>query len=168
MKILVLSRIDDDSLEALHREHASPPQSERAQALCPHWRQTVRSSSFGAASRSPGSFGLRSESALDRPAGSGLDDLDLTDARRRGIGLVKIPGPSAQSVAELTFGLMLDLARKISLADRFVRRAHWPKRELLGQLLYGKTVGIAGAANIGSRVGELAAAWGLRAVGSTV
>ncbi len=78
---------------------------------------------------------------------------------------MKIPGPSAQSVAELTFGLMLDLARKISLADRFVRRAHWPKRELLGQPLCGKTVGIAGAGNIGSRVGELAVAWGLKAVG---
>jgi D-3-phosphoglycerate dehydrogenase len=98
-------------------------------------------------------------------AGSGLDNVDVGHARRRGIRLVRIPGPSARVVAEFTFGLLLDLARNVSLADRLLRQGHWPKNELLGRLLREKTLGIVGAGNIGSCVGELAAAWGMNPIG---
>jgi phosphoglycerate dehydrogenase-like enzyme len=98
-------------------------------------------------------------------AGSGLDNVDVEHARRRGIRLVRIPGPSARVVAEFTFALMLDLARNVSLADRLLRQGHWPKNALLGTLLRGKTLGIVGAGNIGSQVGELAAAWSMNSIG---
>jgi phosphoglycerate dehydrogenase-like enzyme len=166
MKILVLSPIDDDSLEALHREHDVASAIGAGSSSLPSLAADREVFVFRSGVKiSEELLGSAPSLRLIVRAGSGLDNLDLTDARRRGIRLVKIPGPSAQSVAELTFGLMLDLARKISLADRLVRQAHWPKRELLGQLLFEKTVGIAGAGNIGSRVGELAVAWGLKAVG---
>ena len=98
-------------------------------------------------------------------AGSGLDNVDVDYARQRGLRLVRIPGSSAQVVAEFTFALMLDLARNVSLADRQLRKGHWPKAQLLGRLLTGKTLGVVGTGNIGSRVGEMGAAWGMRVIG---
>ena len=98
-------------------------------------------------------------------AGSGLDNLDIDYVHRRGLKLVRIPGPGAQAVAELTFGLILALARQIPEADRLLRIGHWAKHELPGYLLSGKVLGIIGTGNIGSRVGELGAAWGLLVLG---
>ncbi len=98
-------------------------------------------------------------------AGSGLDNIDLEYARNRGLELIRIPGPGAQSVAELAFGLMLNLARQVVLADRLLRQGRWAKHELTGYLLTGKRLGIIGTGNIGSRVGWLGAAWGMDVIG---
>lgn len=100
-------------------------------------------------------------------AGSGIDNIDLAATRRRGIRVVRVPGPSAQAVAELTFALMLALMRRVALADRSMRQGRWPKHQLGGHLLRGKTLGIIGAGSIGRRVGELGAAWRMRVVGCT-
>lgn len=166
MKILVLSPIDDRSIAALNRKHdvaSAVGGGESALAKLAEDREVfVFRSGVEISARL---MELAPNLRLIVRAGSGFDNVDLEDARRRGIHLMNIPGPSAQSVAELTFGLMLDLARKISLADRLVRQAHWPKQQLLGRLLFGKTVGIVGVGNIGSRVGELASAWGMKAIG---
>jgi phosphoglycerate dehydrogenase-like enzyme len=51
------------------------------------------------------------------------------------------------------------------VADRLLRQGRWAKHELHGRLLRGKVLGIVGCGNIGSRVGELAAAWGMRPIG---
>src|SRR4051812_44029944 len=98
-------------------------------------------------------------------AGSGLDNIDVARARERDVRILRVPGSSAQPVAELTFGLLLSLARKVALADRLLRDGHWPKPQLGGPLLAGQTLGIVGAGRIGSRVGEMGAAWGMRAIG---
>jgi D-3-phosphoglycerate dehydrogenase len=98
-------------------------------------------------------------------AGSGLDNLDVATVRDRGIQLVRIPGPGAQAVAELTIGLMIALARSIVLADRHLRSAHWAKSELVGYNLRGKRLGIVGLGSIGSRVAALGSAWGMHPIG---
>lgn len=98
-------------------------------------------------------------------AGSGLDNVDLESALRQHVPVVRVPGSSAQPVAELTFALMLSLARNVTLADRLLRQGHWPKPELGGPLLAGRTLGVVGAGNIGSRVGRLGAAWGMEVLG---
>jgi D-3-phosphoglycerate dehydrogenase len=98
-------------------------------------------------------------------AGSGLDNVDVDAATRRGVEVVRVPGSSAQPVAEFTFALLLSLVRKVSLADRQLRHGHWPKAQLGGPLLTGKTLGIVGAGRIGSRVGSMGAAWGMRVLG---
>ena len=102
------------------------------------------------------------------PRAAGPGRLRAGQHRRRprpaaGIRVVRVPGSSAQPVAELTFGLLLALVRKVALADRLLREGHWPKAQLGGPLLAGKTLGIVGAGRIGSRVGEMGAAWGMRA-----
>lgn len=98
-------------------------------------------------------------------AGSGFDNIDLDAVRERGIRLVRIPGPSSQAVAELTMGLLLATARNIAIADRAVRDGHWPKKDLGGSLLAGKTLGVVGAGNIGARVGMLGRGLGMDVVG---
>lgn len=99
-------------------------------------------------------------------AGSGLDNIDLDFARRHDVRVVRIPGMSAPPVAEFTFALLLALARKVALADRLLRDGLWPKSQLGGALLHGKTLGIIGAGNIGGLVGQMGAAWGMRVLGS--
>lgn len=98
-------------------------------------------------------------------AGSGLDNIDLDAARARGIQVIRIAGMSASPVAELTFALLLSLARKVTLADRLIRQGKWPKAQLSGPLLRGKTLGVVGAGNIGGLVGQMGHAWGMRVVG---
>lgn len=98
-------------------------------------------------------------------AGSGLDNVDLDHVRDSGLRLLRVAGMSAEPVAELTFGLMLAVARKVALADRLLRQGRWPKAELGGPLLRGRTLGIVGAGNIGGRVADLGLAWGMRVLG---
>ncbi len=98
-------------------------------------------------------------------AGSGIDNLDVEYARRRGLKLTRIPGPGAQAVAEMSFTFMLALSRNLLRADRLTRQGRWAKYELGGYLLKGKILGIVGTGNIGSRVGQMGAAWGMRVIG---
>lgn len=95
-------------------------------------------------------------------AGSGVDNLDLDYINQQGLRLVRIPGPGAKAVAEMTFAMMLALSRSLMEADRLTRQGHWAKNELTGYLLTGKTLGVIGAGNIGSLVGRMGVAWGMR------
>ena len=98
-------------------------------------------------------------------AGSGLDNIDVDAARARGIAVVRIAGMSAAPVAELTFALLLSLARKVTLADRLIRVGRWPKQQLSGPLIRGRTLGVVGAGNIGGLVGQMGYAWGMHVLG---
>jgi phosphoglycerate dehydrogenase-like enzyme len=98
-------------------------------------------------------------------AGSGLDNLDLEYVNERGLHLERIEAPGAKAVAELSFCLMLSLARQLRIADESLREGRWVKHEIEGHLLHGKTLGIYGCGNIGSRVGRMAAAWGMHVLG---
>jgi phosphoglycerate dehydrogenase-like enzyme len=98
-------------------------------------------------------------------AGSGLDNLDVEYVQRQAIELVRIPEPGAQAVAELAFGLMLNLARQIQFNDGELRKGHWTKQTTTGYVLRDKVLGIVGAGNIGSRVGQMGTAWGMQAIG---
>lgn len=103
--------------------------------------------------------------ALIIRAGSGLDNLDVDYVMRNDIELLRIPGPGARAVAEMTFTLMLSLARQLLFADSQWRSGHWVKHKVEGHLLLGKTLGIIGAGNIGSVVGEMGALWGMNVLG---
>lgn len=98
-------------------------------------------------------------------AGSGIDNIDLDYVLQNNIRLVRIPGPGAKAVAEMAFALMLNLARNVRTADELLRQGHWAKHHMTGYLLTGKVLGIVGAGNIGTRVGQLGAAWGMTVLG---
>ncbi len=99
-------------------------------------------------------------------AGVGVDNIDVEVATRRGIVVMNAPGASAVSVAELTLGLMLAMARHISRADQGTRAGKWDKKSLQGTELSGKTIGIIGLGRIGTETALRARAFGMKLVGS--
>lgn len=166
MKILIVSTIDPTARATLERQHdvtyaIDAPEEVLRESLRDREILIFRSGVDVTARVMANAPRLR----LLIRAGSGFDNVDLEYARAHGIRFERIPGPGAQAVAELTFGLMLALARRILEADRLLRKGQWPKHKLAGDLLRGKTLGIIGAGNIGSRVGQMGAAWGMRPLG---
>jgi D-3-phosphoglycerate dehydrogenase len=165
MRILIASQIAPDALATLQARHdvrtaIGASEADLAAAAVDREAIVFRSG----VSIGPGVLAAPDLRLLVR-AGSGLDNLDLGTVRERGIELVRIPGPGAQAVAELTFGLMLALARSIVLADHHLRNAHWVKSELVGYNLRGKRLGVVGLGSIGTRVATLGLAWGMRPIG---
>ncbi|MDX1437354.1 MAG: hydroxyacid dehydrogenase [Anaerolineales bacterium] len=94
-------------------------------------------------------------------AGVGVDNIDLAAAQSRGIAVVNAPTSTTLAVAEHTFALMLSLARSVPKADTALKAGGWPKKDLVGVELHGKTLGIIGAGRIGSEVATRAAAFGM-------
>ncbi|HEC88408.1 MAG TPA: hydroxyacid dehydrogenase, partial [Thermoplasmata archaeon] len=88
-------------------------------------------------------------------AGIGVDNIDVKTASEKGIYVVNSPGGSTRSVAELTVGHMLCLARHIPYADRSIREGKWEKKKLKGIELSGKKLGIIGFGRIGKEVCKL-------------
>ena len=95
-------------------------------------------------------------------AGSGIDNIDIKAAEERGITVLNTPEAPADSVAELTIGLMIALARKIVLADSSMKQERWIKKELKGLLLKDRKLGLIGLGNIGLRVARIAKAMGMK------
>lgn len=92
--------------------------------------------------------------------GVGVDQVDLEAARERGIVVTNTPGANAVSVAELTIGLMLSLARNIPAATAGTRAGEWPRTR--GTTLEGKVVGLLGLGAIGRQVARRLAAFDCR------
>lgn len=86
--------------------------------------------------------------------------IDMDAATKRGI-LVSL-APGGNSTTELTFGLMLDVMRRISQSDRSMRNGDWPL--VLGYVLKGKTLGILGLGKIGTEVAAIARAFGMKVI----
>lgn len=92
-------------------------------------------------------------------AGVGLDNIDVKAASERGIKVLSTPQAPSISVAELVLGLIISMLREIPRADAALKRGHWLKKELNGQELRGKTLGIAGFGRIGREVAKRARAF---------
>ncbi len=93
----------------------------------------------------------------------GYDNIDVECATRLGIYVTNTPGVLTEATAELTWALILSLARRIVEADHFVRWGEWYRLKtgwhplmMLGVELKGKTLGVIGLGRIGSRVAEIA------------
>jgi len=98
-------------------------------------------------------------------AGAGLDNIDVAAAKERGIEVMNVPGANSIAVAELVFGLLLSLYRKLPEADASLRRGEWLKSKLMGRELRGKTIGIVGMGKIGRAVAQRALAFEMRCLG---
>lgn len=95
-------------------------------------------------------------------AGIGVDNIDLDAASEREIRVVNTPGATTISVAEVTLGAILSLARWIHTADASVRGGMWDRSSFQGFEIRGKLLGIVGYGRIGREVGKLAQAVGMR------
>ena len=97
-------------------------------------------------------------------AGVGVDNNDLDAAKKHNITVVNAPMSTSLAVAELTFGLLLAVAREVPRADAGMKQDKWLKKELKGVELSGKTLGVIGYGRIGVEVGKRAAAFGMNVI----
>ncbi len=89
-------------------------------------------------------------------AGSGLDNVDIDAATKRGIVVMNTPGGNTVTTAEHSFALMVSMARKIPQACASTKAGKWEKKKFMGIELFNKTLGIIGVGQIGSHVAKLA------------
>lgn len=95
--------------------------------------------------------------------GAGLDTVDIEACTKAGVAVVNQSGANAQSVAELAFGLLLSVARKIPASDRLLRTERGFSREsLMGTEVSGLTLGLIGIGNTGSRSATIARGFGMK------
>lgn len=89
-------------------------------------------------------------------AGSGLDNVDLQAASRRGIVVMNTPGGNTVTTAEHAMAMICAMTRRIPQATASVKGGKWEKERFMGVELYHKTLGIVGIGQIGGYLAKLA------------
>lgn len=97
-------------------------------------------------------------------AGTGVDNIDLEAATRRGIVVVNAPTSNTVAVAEHTLALMLCLARHIPQANASVHAGRWEKKGLMGTELRDKVLGLLGLGHVGTAVAQRARGLEMRVI----
>lgn len=95
-------------------------------------------------------------------AGVGVDNVDVEAATERGVVVMNTPGGNTISTAELTFSMLMALARRIPQAHASMKAGEWNRKSFQGTELHGKVLGILGLGRIGSEVARRAIAFGMR------
>ena len=85
-------------------------------------------------------------------AGVGVDNIDIPIATEKGIIVMNTPDVNTVSAAEHTIGIMLSLARNISIGSQRLNAGNWDRNNLIGTELRNKTIGIVGLGKIGREV----------------
>jgi D-3-phosphoglycerate dehydrogenase len=89
-------------------------------------------------------------------AGIGVDNVDIPAATSAGIVVMNTPFGNSITTAEHAIAMMFALARQLPQADLSTQAGKWEKNRFMGVELYGKTLGLIGAGNIGSIVADRA------------
>ena len=95
-------------------------------------------------------------------AGVGVDNVDVDAATQRGIVVMNTPSGNTISTAELTFSMLLALARKIPQAHASMKAGEWNRKIFQGTELYNKSLGVLGMGRIGTEVAKRAMAFGMQ------
>jgi D-3-phosphoglycerate dehydrogenase len=95
-------------------------------------------------------------------AGVGVDNIDVEAATQSGVVVMNTPGGNTVTTAELSFAMLLNLARKIPQAHATMLAGKWDRKQFQGTELFGKTLGVLGMGRIGSEVAKRALAFGMR------
>lgn len=98
--------------------------------------------------------------------GVGVDSVDLKTAKAKGVRVTNTPDVLTTGVAELALAILLDVARKITWNDRYLRDGRWPKEgdPPLSNSLSGRTLGILGMGRIGQAIADRARAFGMEII----
>jgi len=97
-------------------------------------------------------------------AGVGVDNVDIEAATQHGTVVMNTPGGNTVTTAELTFTMLLSLARKVPQAHATMVGGKWDRKLFQGVELAGKTLGVLGMGRIGTEVAKRAIAFGMRVV----
>jgi D-3-phosphoglycerate dehydrogenase len=95
-------------------------------------------------------------------AGVGVDNVDVEAATQHGVVVMNTPSGNTISTAELTFSMLMALARYIPQAHMTMKAGKWDRKQFQGVELYNKTLGILGMGRIGGEVARRAIAFGMR------
>ncbi|MEZ5666651.1 MAG: hydroxyacid dehydrogenase [Alphaproteobacteria bacterium] len=96
--------------------------------------------------------------------GVGLDNIDTELCAAGGIKVVPATGANAISVAELAIGAMLVLMRGTYHVSDRLRAGEWPRLELMGREIFGKTLGLVGFGHVAMALAERARGMGLAVI----
>ena len=97
----------------------------------------------------------------------GYDNIDIATAKKHGIVVTNTPEVLTESVAELTWGLILNVTRRVVEGDRLIQSGVWKGWALdfmLGMELFGKQLGVVGSGRIGRAVAARASVFGMKVV----
>lgn len=95
-------------------------------------------------------------------AGVGVDNVDVEAATERGVVVMNTPAGNTISTAELTFSMLLALARRIPQAHASMKAGEWNRKAFSGTEVHGKVLGVLGMGRIGTEVARRARAFGMR------
>src|SRR5512141_1279991 len=98
-------------------------------------------------------------------AGVGVDNVDVDAATEHGVVVMNTPGGNTVSTAELSFAMILSLARKVPQAYSSMTAGKWDRKQFQGAELFGKTLGVLGLGRIGTEVAKRALAFGMKVLG---
>ena len=169
MRVLVADKFEDSGLEGLRSLGCEVFYEPKLEGESLGWRLrdtgadvlVVRSTKVTAAEMEQG----RSLSLVVR-AGAGVNTIDLAAASARAVAVSNCPGKNAVAVAELAWGLILALDRRIPEQTADLKAGLWNKAEYgKARGLAGRTLGVAGFGAIGREVAARALAFGMRVVG---
>ena len=88
-------------------------------------------------------------------AGAGVDNIDVTTAKKNNMIVMNTPGGNSNATAEHAFALIMSVLRKIPFANQTTHKAQWEKKNIKGTELSKKTLGIVGFGNVGVRLSYL-------------
>lgn len=167
-RVLVCGNLAEDGLSILRQTpnialDVKPElkEDELAELIAPYHALIVRSDTRPTAKVIAAADNLK---VIGR-AGTGVDNIDVEAATKRGIVVMNTPGGNSVTTAEHTFALLMATARHIAQGTMSLKQGRWERKKLVGVELSGKTLGIVGIGRIGSLVAQRAAAFGMHTVG---
>jgi len=95
-------------------------------------------------------------------AGVGVDNVDVDAATEHGVVVMNTPGGNTISTAELSFAMLLSLARTVPQAYASMTAGNWDRKQFQGLELSGKTLGVLGLGRIGTEVAKRAVIFGMK------
>ncbi|KAM9343785.1 D-3-phosphoglycerate dehydrogenase [Pholidichthys leucotaenia] len=98
-------------------------------------------------------------------AGTGVDNVDVDAATKKGIIVMNTPTGNTISAAELTCALLMSLSRNVPQAAMSMKQGHWDRKKFMGAELYGKVLGIVGLGRIGKEVASRMQSFGMKTIG---
>uniref|UniRef100_A0A669FBM9 phosphoglycerate dehydrogenase n=1 Tax=Oreochromis niloticus TaxID=8128 RepID=A0A669FBM9_ORENI len=98
-------------------------------------------------------------------AGTGVDNVDVPAATKKGIIVMNTPSGNTISAAELTCALLMSLSRNVPQAAMSMKQGKWDRKKFMGAELYGKVLGIVGLGRIGKEVASRMQSFGMKTIG---
>lgn len=98
-------------------------------------------------------------------AGTGIDNVNVEAATRKGIIVMNVPGGNTISAAENTIAMILSMSRNIPQANASMKNGKWEKKKFTGTEVHDKILGIIGLGRIGTEVAKMAQGLGMHTIG---